>query len=143
MNMFFSRWMGPLVGVLVGLIAGAVMGMEDHSLGFWAPLMVGGGLGLSGGVLMLLADPAVVEDTEEVSSDPRAKPTLSGNVLCLLSLIFFFMPFFSIALSGLALAFNWKVKGWARWCSWIGLLIGLGVSSLFVWLWTTRTNIGG
>jgi len=64
-----------------------------------------------------------------------SKPTLAGNVLCALSLIFFFMPCFNVALAGLALVCNWKVGGWPKFLSLVALQIGIVVTYLIVRAW--------
>jgi MFS family permease len=137
--MTFSRWLGPVVGVLVGLLAGIVTGLKDRSLGFWEPLMLGGGVGLAGGFLIMLVDPKAAKELPELEQDidPTTLPNLSGNILCALGLLCFFMPFFGPFLSGFAIVLNWRVKGWARRLSWFGLLLGLLVTSLIVWHWLT------
>ena len=138
--MFFGRWMGPAVGTIVGVIGCTIIGFKNHSLGFWPPLMLGGGVGFAGGFLVMLAEPAKRKEPEDVPSDSQVEATLSANILCLLGLISFFMPFFGVVLSGLALCVNWRVKGWAWWLSWVGLLLGLVMTSLIVWHWTSPAN---
>ena len=142
-NFTFSRWAGPLAGLLSGLIVGAVESFKSDVLGLMERMMLAGGVGLAGGFLVMLADPARPKEPNDKLSESHASPNLSGNVLCLLGLIFFFMPFFSVALSGLALACNWRARGWAFWLSWVGLLIGLVFTSLLIWHWTGVPRDGG
>jgi len=141
----YSRWWGPLLGALWGILAAAMSGIESalssHDLskdiGFFPLLAMGAGIGTAGGLLVMLLDPG---PKSEVDIDPRRSPTLSGNILCALSLLFFFMPFFNIGLSGFALCLNWRVKGWSRRLSWFGLLLGLVITSLIVWHWIGLAN---
>jgi hypothetical protein len=140
-NYTFTRWWGPLVGALAGmLVALYTRVIRGDSLGFWPPVIGGTVLGLAAGFLIMLVDPAPSKQPEDASIDPLAKPSLAGNILCALSLIFFFMPFFSILLSGLALFLNWRIKGWARRLSWVGLILGLSITSLMVWHWMSGAN---
>jgi hypothetical protein len=88
----------------------------------------------------MLVDPAPVKKRKEEEVDPETLPNFAGNVLCAIGLIFFFMPFFSVFLSGFALHLNWKVKGWPRRLSWLGLLLGLMMTSLIVWHWFSQSG---
>ncbi len=133
--MRYSRWQAPLVGILVGVgvtCFNAIFG-EWRNLGFWTPVFASAGLGLVGGVLALLADPS----PSEIPDDFSVRPTFSANVLALLGLLAFFMPFIGLALSALAISANRRIRGWAWYLAWLAFLLSCGMTSMFVWWnWT-------
>jgi hypothetical protein len=94
-------------------------------------------VGIAAGMLILVLDPPLRKRSDLLVDTVQAvsNPTLAGNILCALSLIFFFMPYFSVALAGLALACNWKVGGWPKFLSLLALQIGIVVTYLIVRVW--------
>lgn len=137
-NKSYTRWWAPLLGAIAGAEV-ALKGLDANKgqADFVMKLSLSVGVGFAGGLIVMFVDPSPPKPGDPAVNQARsgARPTLVGNVLCALSLIFFFMPFFSVVISCLALMCNWKVKGWVRGLSWFGLIIGSVMTYLMIQSW--------
>jgi len=136
-NRIYSRWWGPVVGAMVGIEYGLDHANTKQPGEFLPVLLCSVGLGVVAGTLILFLDPPLQKQVDIIveRSKNASSPSLAGNILCALSLIFFFMPYFNVTLAGLALACNWKVGGWPKFLSLLALQIGIVVTYLIVRVW--------
>ena len=132
---FYTRWWGPLVGALVGAEFAMKNGnFRDDPGHFLMMMALGVGTGTAAGILIMFLDPPLTNQVDPFQDTSRetSKPTLAGNILCALSMLFFFMPLFNIVLAALALACNWKVRGWVKPISWFALMVAIVYTYIFV-----------
>ncbi|MEM7454734.1 MAG: hypothetical protein AAF456_10330 [Planctomycetota bacterium] len=142
MNDAFPRWSAPLLGA----VAGAFLGYRADP-GIASPAYVGGGalIGILGGCLVFLLDskpqsasqheealreanPNYVNDQVEHFTDPG----LVGRFLALIAIVLCIVPIAGLVMGLIAVAVNWKARGWSRMASRIGAGIGLVVTTLVV-----------
>jgi len=129
-NRVYSRWLGPVVGVCAGLEYTFDHAISGKPHEFVLNLCLSTSVGFAAGLLIMLVDPPAAAKYGHARK--RARPTLPGNVLCALSFLFFFMPVFNVVLAALALACNWKVGGWPRRLSCLGLALAVACTCGFV-----------
>jgi len=70
--------------------------------------------------------------------EEKTGSNFAGNILALLGLFSFFMPFFPVVLSIMGLYLNRSSRRWAWYISWLALVLSVLMSSVFIYEWTHR-----
>lgn len=132
-NRFFSRWMGPSIGLVVGAYCGIQNPFALGGLSQLTAIIGGAVLGGFAGILVMLLDPKpeqkntqnqIRDFTEEVGGSSH----LVGRVLAFFSLLMCWMPFIGFGLSLIGYVVNRRSTDAAFWVASFSLLIALTVT---------------
>ena len=132
-NRNFSRWMGPLIGLVVGAYCGIQNPFALGGLSQLTTIIGGAVLGSFAGILVMLLDPKpeqkntqnqILDVTKEVDDSSH----LVGRVLAFFSLLMCWMPFIGFGLSLIGYVVNRRSTDAAFWVASFSLLIALTVT---------------
>lgn len=132
-NRHFSRWMGPLIGLVVGAYCGIQNPFALGGLSQLTAIIGGAVLGGFAGILVMLLDPKpeqkntqnqILDFTEEVGDSSH----LVGRVLAFFALLICWMPFIGFGLSLIGYVVNRRSTDAAFWVASFSLLIAMTVT---------------
>jgi hypothetical protein len=131
---YYARSLAPVMGAVIGAIAGsraAPDAREEWILG-------SGAMGLVAGLVVMLLDQPATEIAIGDNSEGNSAPTppvrqgaIVHRLLAILSIALCWTPGLGLNIAILALALNWKCRGWLRRLSLYGLLCSICFSVLW------------
>lgn len=132
-NRNFSRWMGPLIGLVVGAYCGIQNPFALGGLSQLTTIIGGAVLGGLAGILVMLLDPKPEQKNTQdqirgFSEEVGGSSHLVGRVLACFSLLMCWMPFIGFGLSLIGYVVNRRSTDAAFWVASFSLLIAMTVT---------------
>ncbi len=129
------RWFAPILGALIAFVLAMKQVYIEKEQDFTFAIIFAA-LGLSGGILLLVADQSAAQRKDVITREPNADPQFRtiARVMALIGIVISIVPVVGLVFCLLALAANIRHRGWPRIVSSIGVAIGIGMTALLLTL---------